>query len=112
MNRTQRRQQERQAEKSKVTYSYSPIQLRAEIDKRMQEFSEPIRKETTKEVVNMLFGIFAIAMHDEMGFGYKRIGRVLDKVKTQFRCIESRHVSLDDILKECKRLKVHIEKII
>lgn len=111
MNRTQKRQQDRQTTKQSITYTYTPTQLKAEIDRRLSEFEEPIRKQNTAEVCNMLFAIFTTAMHDELGFGYKRIGRVLDKVKTTFKCIESRHVSLDDLLEECKRLKVHIDKI-
>lgn len=113
INRAIRRQEERQQEKSNIYYKYTPSQLQAEISRQIKishekylKEEEQIRKEAAKEVVDMMLAVFALAMHDEMGFGYKRAGRVLDRVKTSFDCIKSQHLSYQDILDELKRIKI------
>lgn len=113
-NRTIKRQEERQQQKSSIVYRYTPEQLKAELSRQVKEVHEKylkeeaqIRKEAAKEVVDMMLAVFALAMHDEMGFGYKRAGRVLERVKTSFNCIKSKHLSYQDILDELKRIKIH-----
>lgn len=111
MNRTIRRQQERQEAKKAVTYNYNPYQIDAKINNAVAEFAVPIRKETTKEVVNAMLAIYAVSLEAEFGFKKKRIARLLERAKLQFRCIETGYVSLKDILQQCKELKVLIDDI-
>lgn len=47
-----------------------------------------------------LFSVFALVLHDELGFGKKRVEKLLSRVDKQFECITSGNVSLDDIKQE------------
>lgn len=114
MSRTIKRQEVRQQEKSSIVYKFTAEQLKAELSRQIKEVHEKyikeekqIRKEAAKEVVDMMLAIFALAMHDEMGFGYKRAGRVLERVKNNFDCMKSQHLSYKDVLEELKRIKIH-----
>ncbi len=113
MSRAIKRQESRQQEKSSIVYKFTAEQLKTELSRQIKEVHEKyikeewqIRKEAAKEVVDMMLAVFALAMHDEMGFGYKRAGRVLERVKTSFDCIKSQHLSYQDILQELKRIKI------
>jgi len=111
--RTMKRQEQRQQERSSIVYKYTPQQLQAEINRQIDKVnseirreSAEIRKEAAREVVDMMLAIFALAMHDEMGFGYKRAGRVLEKVKSMFDAMKTQHLSLQDVLTELERIKI------
>lgn len=114
MNRAIKRQENRLREKENVFYKYNPTQMKQEIQRQIDIANEKvrneeskIRKEAAKEVVDMMIAVFALSLHDEAGFGNKRIERIMKKVKETFSCIKTEHVSYDEIKKELIRLKIN-----
>ena len=104
--RTMKRQQLREQARSSVVYKYTPQQLQAEINRLIKIESAEIRKEAAKEVVDMMLAVFALSLHVEMEFGYKRTGRVINRVKSNFAAIQTQHLSLKDVVEELKKLKI------
>jgi hypothetical protein len=114
MNRAIKRQQKRIKEKENVCYKYTPNQLKSEIQMQIKIANEKIKKEeleiqnnATREIVNMMISVFALSLHDEAGFGSKRIEKVMIRVQETFSCIKTKHVSYDEIKQELKRLKIN-----
>lgn len=114
MNRAIKRRENRHKEKENVFYKYNPMQMNAEIQRQLDIANEKVRKEeakirkdAAKEVVDMMIAVFALSLHDEVGFGNKRIERIMRKVKDTFSCIKSEHVSYNEIQEELKRLKIN-----
>ena len=112
INRAAKRRLGRLEQKKTITYQYNEYQVKQKALDNGYEFIDQIKKETTKQVVDIMMSVFTLSLHDVNGFGHVRIGRVLDKVKLQFACVESGHVRVSDIKAECKKFKVDIDNII
>lgn len=100
MNRAARRRKQKELEKVKKppTYNLSQAQLKAIVDKEVQERLEEVKHLAINETIKGLTAAFIISLSDEFGFGIKRMSRLLDKVQNQFECIEAGTVELEDLI--------------
>ena len=57
---------------------------------------EEIKKQATISVVDGLMGSVLISLHDCFGFGTERLNRFIDKLNTQYSCVEDGTVTLED----------------
>lgn len=97
MNRAARRRKEGESTKA-PTYNINQAQLKATVDREIQERLEEVKHLAINETIKSLTAAFIISLSDEFGFGIKRMSRLLDKVQNQFECIEAGTVELEDLV--------------
>lgn len=86
MNRAQRRQQERLNKKDKKFTSEDVMQV---VEKRSQR--------TLEYTVEKLMSCFALTLHEQFGFGYKRILRALQSIDDYMGQINDDQITMEDI---------------
>lgn len=67
----------------------------------MKESLAAVRQDAIKFASDCMIASFVISLHDEFGFGPKRMKRLLEKVNLQFDCVEAGTVSLEDLAEWC-----------
>lgn len=89
MNRQQRRRLERKEKKKTKVYQINKEQL------------ENIRLQFTKEALEVLFkmeiALPLLALHDQFGFGKKRLLTFMNKYKTLFQAYLDKEITLEEI---------------
>ena len=95
MNRANRRR--KGVAKTSPTYNISQQQLKDMVSDEIEETKQKAISYTT----SCLSAAFIIALHDQYGFGIKRLENVLDKVKLQFECIDAGTVTVEDLVAWC-----------
>ena len=113
MNRTERRRQQREESKS---YSFAKSVNMSPQDKlkksRIEQISkeqiinevDAIEKEVQTSTVISMTSAFVLGMHEELGFGKVRLGRMLKKVNEMFVAIDKGEKTLQQIKDKCKEL--------
>lgn len=76
----------------------------------MKEELVAIRKEVLQYATTRTIAAFVVALHDVEGFGHKRLKRVLEKVNTEFECVDAGMVTLDDLLSMCTEYGITIKE--
>lgn len=87
MNRQQRRQLEKQSKKDKK-YTLSDL----------HETSEKRSQETLEYTVEKLMSCFALTLHEEFGFGQKRLIRALQSIDDYMGQINDDSLTMEEIL--------------
>ena len=67
-----------------------------QIDKIFHDFGEDLQKKTEREITAFLLNVFAVALHDEHGYGKKRIGSTINKVASELECYDKGLVKTED----------------
>ena len=99
MNRTQRRQLERQGQKiaKPKIITLPENRIKQEVDK----YQEEIRKMAVEKTVKAMLANFALVLSDDFGFGKVRISKALETIKRNFLCINEELLTLDDVVAWC-----------
>lgn len=58
----------------------------------LDKFSEKVKINTVKTIMTVL----AVTLHDELGFGHKRIKQVIDRFLLKCECISDEYVTLEE----------------
>lgn len=97
MNRAERR---RQKNITKVaTYNLTLEQ----IDARIQAAIPDLREKIQHEAVAAITSVFLVCLHDEYGFGKKRLQTLLDRFNRTYDCIEvDGSLKVEDFYKTCR----------
>ena len=90
MNRQQKRQQKIKDKEWVYTLKES------DMSRVIMEELETIKKQATIAAIDSLMGSVLISLHDTFGFGTSRLNKFIDKLNTQYNCIEEGTVSLED----------------
>lgn len=76
-----------------------------QIDDIFRYFGVEIEHKTEYEVTRFLLNVFAVALHDQCGFGKQRIEKVINKVKSELECYDKELITVEDfesiLLEEC-----------
>jgi hypothetical protein len=112
LNRKQRRQKERDAKKAqKETYNLTKEDIRKTTHNQMMSEIDLVRKKALQLAVWDLTATFIISLHDEFGFGKKRIEKFLERASRQFECINSGLVTIEDMKGWCKEHELDYQAI-
>ena len=65
--------------------------------------------EDRKKTVNRLYAVFALALHDEYGFGKERLQKVLARTASHFDCVMQGHVTEKEIMEEVAKYDIFIK---
>lgn len=109
MNRQQRRRLE--LESKPKTYNLDMNRIKQAADEALKDRTNEIKRQGHIEAVECLMATFIISLHDDLGFGKKRIAKLLEKVDKQFKCLEFGFVEIQDLLSECDRIGVRVARI-
>jgi hypothetical protein len=60
------------------------------------------RGEVLDSVGHITIGVMALSLNGTFGFGKKRTNRLIERMNKDISCIESGHLSADDVLNWCK----------
>ena len=85
-----------------------------QIDKIFHDFGEDLQKRTEREITSFLLNVFAVALHDEHGFGQQRIERTISKVANELECYDKGLVKTEDfaaILDQDCGYKIQLEYV-
>lgn len=102
INRAKRRELDRLHDKS---------ELYKQIEEIFNSEIEIIKKEILLKAVHDLTAAFIISLHDEMGFGKKRIEQVLARTNEQFDSIMKDFITIDDIKQWCSDNDINYEAV-
>lgn len=109
MNRQEKRRQEREAQKSTVTYNINPAQLQKIIEERVQErILENVGK-IRKDVILNMSAATCLVLHDKQGWGRVRLQRFLEEVIKQFNCVTEGYVTTNEMIDMCKEFGILIK---
>jgi len=109
MNRQEKRRIERQNEKKEKMFYMTEKQHQIKAYELLQKYMEDLKLENIKSTLKLLFPIIALSLHDKFGFGEKRINKIIDKIKLQFDCINSNHLSFEDLKNECEKFNIKFD---
>ena len=105
LNRKQRRNQ---GIKTKVPVYHYNQQV---VDELVMETLEKERRKIKREMLNRIMGSVIITMHDEFGIGKQRINRFIDRLNSNYICIDDGLVTLEDMKVWCKEYGVNFEAV-
>ena len=75
-------------------------------EKLLNEFAYDIKD----NVVNSMLILLAATLHDEFGFGEKRVQRAVDRLLFKASCLTGDYVTWDDIIEDIKQeLNIELE---
>lgn len=109
MNRQEKRRIDRQNEKKEKMFYMTEKQHQLKAYEHLQKYIEDLKVENIKHTLKLLFPMIALSLHDEFGFGEKRVNKILDKIKLQFDCINSKHVTFEDLKNECEKFNIKFD---
>lgn len=72
--------------------------------------SQRRKKAYYKKSMISIYASIAIVLHDQNGWGKKRITRLLRESTKRFEEVEKDTVTLDELLNICRSFKVEIDK--
>jgi len=105
MNRKQRR---KQGITTKVPiYQYNAKTVEEEVLKALEKEREKMQR----EMLNRIMGSVIVTMHDEFGIGKNRLNRFIDRLNSNYVCIDDGLVTLADMKKWCKEYGVNFEAV-
>lgn len=76
---------------------------------RQEKVLVEVFDKAVREAIRVMTYVSAISLHDEFGFGAKRIQKYIDKVKNQLMCIDSGTVTAQDIIRWCEERDIHAD---
>jgi hypothetical protein len=64
--------------------------------------SDELKAETIKQTVDLVTSVMAVSLNAEFQFGASRINRLIARINRDMSCVQSGHLSRDDIKTWCK----------
>lgn len=108
MNRAARRRKQREADKS-PTYNVNQSQVKTLVAKELEQQIEEVEQLAISMTTAGVTAAFIIALHDEYGFGIKRIEKILDNINLQFEAIEDNYITVEDMIQWCYDYGIDIQ---
>lgn len=108
MNRAARRRAQRGADKL-PTYNVNQSQIKDLVTKELEQQMEEVEQLAISMTTAGVTAAFIIALHDEFGFGIKRLEKILDNINSQFEAIEGGYITVEDMLEWCYDYGIDIQ---
>ena len=108
--RTMKRQEKRSDIKKNTRFSVSAAELNVIIETALKE-ERAVRKKAINETSNCIASVFFMSLHDEFGFGQKRLERLHNKTLSIFNDVVDGHLTVDDIQSKLKEHNVDFKLI-
>ena len=104
MNRAERRRLKREKDKNDVTYNSKYGELKSHVDTMVDKKKDEFIADAA---LNVVAGTL-LTLHDEFGFGEKRIKKFMDNFNELYDSITKGYLSLEDVKEELLKYNVNL----